>query len=182
MCAYLQTLVILPPPPKKSKDKLITPPHTRIAPVLLKTWKREGTQYCIGAFCFTPSLSALHADLTEVGTSDRIAIFQISDSYRTEKKQLEYWSSKAIVLQISDYQNWTSDCLTAIGLAETYRTKRAIFTLFLCIFSWNFAVLMSFSQISAKTQELLHQYCFWLLCCSWRHCCCLHHCCCLRTF
>jgi hypothetical protein len=56
---------------------------------------------------------------TEVGTSGRIAIFRFSDSYRTKKKQAEYQSSKAIGLQISDSQNWTSDSPIVIGLAET---------------------------------------------------------------
>ncbi len=34
--------------------------------------------------------------MSEVGTSDRIMIFQFSDSYRTKKKLSEHWSSKGV--------------------------------------------------------------------------------------
>jgi hypothetical protein len=44
----------------------------------------------------------------------------------------------------------------AIGLTEIFRTKKSdVHSFFLCIFSLIFAVLTSFSQISAKTHELL---------------------------
>jgi hypothetical protein len=73
-----------------------------------------------------------------VGTSDRIAIFRFADSYRTKKKQSEYWSSKAIRLQISDKQSWTSDSPIAIGLAEIYQTKKGNFYSFSLYFITKF--------------------------------------------
>ncbi len=67
-----------------------------------------------------------------------------------------YRTNISIGLQLMDWQHWTNDSPTAIGLTEIFRQKMGYFYNF-CVFFTNCSLFwrVFFLQISARTHDLL---------------------------
>ncbi len=125
-----------PPAPENIPEKLSG----------LPSWKRQQHSYKIRILRVDLGIGQrrkVRDQIAQVGTSDRIPIFQYSDSCRTKKALSEYRTNIAIGLQLSDQLHWTSDSPIAIGLTEMYRTTNWEFLFFLCVFLHEFSPFIS---------------------------------------